>query len=77
MVLFAIKGGKYRAFCRWIDYNHRRLFPKFPEVTRLWRLFQSHQHWSTQFLAEPTMLSIIDTYGIELIHPRREARTDS
>lgn len=77
MVLFAIKGGRYRAFYRWIDYNHRGLFPKLPEVTRLWRLFQSHQHWCTRFLAEPTMLSIIDTYGIELIHPRREDRTDS
>jgi hypothetical protein len=34
MVLFAIKGGRYRAFYRWIDYNHRGLFPKLPDVTR-------------------------------------------
>ena len=77
MVLFAIKGGKFRAFYRWIDYNHRALFPKLPDVTRLSRLFQSHQQYCQQFLAEPTLLSIIDTYGIELIHPRREDASDS
>ena len=69
MVLFAIKGGKFRAFYRWIDYNHRDLFPKLPDVTRLLRLFQAHQGYLQQFLAEPTILSVIDTYGIELIHP--------
>jgi hypothetical protein len=76
MVLFAIKGGKFRAFYRWIDYNHRALFPKLPDVSRVSRLFQSHQHWCEQFLAEPSMLGIIDTYGIELIHPRREDTAD-
>jgi hypothetical protein len=77
MVLFAIKGGKFRTFYRWIDYNHRALFPKVPDVTRLLRLFQSHQGYLSQFLADPTLLGIIDTDGIELIHPRREDRTDS
>ena len=77
MVLFAIKGGKFRAFYRWIDYNHRALFPKLPEVSRLSRLFLAHQEWCKQFLADPSMLGIIDTYGIELIHPRRENASDS
>ncbi len=77
MVLFAIKGGTFRAFYRWIDYNHRDLFPKLPDVTRLSRLFQSHQHYCQNFLAKPTLLGIIDTYGIELIHPRREDASDS
>jgi hypothetical protein len=77
MLLFAIKGGKYRAFYRWIHYNYRSLFPKLPEMTRLSRLFLNHQHYCTYFLAEPSMLSIIDTYGIELIHPRREDASDS
>jgi len=27
-------------------------------------------------LAEPTILGLIDTYGIELIHPRREGRSE-
>src|SRR5215212_81719 len=77
MVLFAIKGGRFRACYRWIYYNHRALFPKLPDVTRVCRLFQAHQGYLERFLAEPTMLSIIDTYGIELIHPRREDYTDS
>ncbi len=77
MVLFAIKGGKYRAFYRWIDYNHRSLFPKLPEQSRLWRLFQSHQDWCKIFLGDPSMMSIIDTYSMELIHPRREDASDS
>ena len=77
MVLFAIKGGKHRAFYRWISYNHRALFPKLPDVTRLLRLFQSHRDLLKAFLAEPTTLGIIDTYGIELIHPRREDYSDS
>lgn len=77
MVLFAIKGGRYRAYYRWIDYNHRGLFPNLPDVTRLLRLFQSHRAYLQRFLAEPTALGIIDTYGIELLHPRREDASDS
>ena len=76
MVLFAIKGGKFRAFYRWIAYNHRALFPKLPDVTRVSRLFQSHQGYLHHFLAQPSMLSIIDTYGIEVIHLRREDWSD-
>ena len=26
-------------------------------------------------MAEPSLLSVIDTYGIELLHPRREGRS--
>ncbi len=28
-----------------------------------------------QFMAEPSLLGVIDSYGIELIHPRREGRS--
>ena len=27
------------------------------------------------FLAEPLFFTVLDTYGIELIHPRREGRS--
>ncbi len=76
MLLFAIKGGQFNAFYRWISYNHRALFPKLPEATRLSRLFLNHHHWCIEFLGDVTTLGIIDTYGIELIHPRREGRSD-
>jgi hypothetical protein len=46
-----------------------------PERTRLFRLFKTHQDWTQVFLAAPTVLGVIDTYGIELIHPMREGRS--
>src|SRR5262245_41618789 len=51
------------------------LFPRFPERTRLFRLFTTHHAWTEIFLAAPTVLGIIDTYSIELIHPVREGRS--
>ena len=76
MVLFAIKGGRFSMFYRWISYNHRALFPKLPDVTRLSHLFLTHQSWCNECLAEVSTLGIIDTYGVELIHPRREGRSE-
>ena len=35
----------------------------------------THQAWTEVFLASPTVLGVIDTYGIELIHPIREGRS--
>jgi hypothetical protein len=32
---------------------------------------KTHQDWTRVFLAAPTVLGVIDTYGIELIHPMR------
>lgn len=74
-LLFALKGRGNRAFYRWLFKNLRHLFPNLPERTRLFRLFNTHQKWSERFLAEPTLIGVIDGYGIELIHPRREGRS--
>lgn len=76
-LLFALKGCGPRAFYRWLTRDYLRLFPMLPDRTRLFRLFNSHRHLSEAFLAEPSMLGVIDSYGIELIHPRREGRTKS
>jgi len=76
MLLFSEKGGHYRAFYRWILYNYRSLFPHAPHCSRLLRLFRSHAHFCDRFLASLTTMSIVDTYGIELMHPRREGRSD-
>jgi hypothetical protein len=51
------------------------LFPRLPERTRLFRLFTTHYDWTQAFLAASTVLGVIDTYGIELIHPMREGRS--
>ncbi len=74
-ILQALKGGGKRAFYRWLTRDYRTLFPRLPERTRLFRLFVTHQHWTQVFLAAPTVLGVIDTYGIELIHPMCEGRT--
>jgi hypothetical protein len=74
-VLYALKGVGERAFYRWLLRDLAPLFPTLPERTRLFRLFVAHQEWIDLFLAAPTVLGIADTYGIELIHPRREGRS--
>jgi hypothetical protein len=74
-LLFALKGVGPRAFYRWLQRDYRPLFPKLPERTRLFRLFNSHQKWTERFLADPSLMGIIDSYGIELIHPIREGRS--
>jgi hypothetical protein len=74
-LLHALKGVGNRAFYRWLTRDYRGLFPRLPERTRLLRLFSTHQAWTTAFLAAPTVLGVIDTDGIELIHPIREGRS--
>jgi hypothetical protein len=74
-ILFAVKGVGNRAFYRWIVNNWRHLFPRLPERSRLFRLFKKHWEWANRFLADPTLLGVIDSYGIEFIHPVREGRS--
>jgi hypothetical protein len=74
-LLHALKGVGNRAFHRWLRRDDRALFPRLPERTRLFRLFKTHQAWTRVFLAAPTVLGVIDTYGIALIHPIREGRS--
>ncbi len=74
-LLHALTGVGNRAFYRWLTRDYRALFPRLPERTRLCRLLKTHQDWTQIFLAAPTVLGGIDTYGIELIHPMREGRS--
>jgi len=71
----ALTGVGHRAFSRWLTRAYRALFPHWPERTRLWRLCRPHQDWTKVFLAAPTVLGGIATYGIELIHPMRAGRS--
>ena len=41
----------------------------------MFRLLAAHQDWTQSFLAEPSLLGVIDSFGIELIHPRRQGRS--
>ena len=74
-LLFALKGVGTRAFYRWIETNYKTLFPNLPQRTRLFRLFNRYQHLTHLFMEAPSLIGVIDTYGIELIHPRREGRS--
>jgi hypothetical protein len=74
-ILFAFKGVGERAFYRWLKRDYHRLFPHLPERTRLFRALKTHRAWATQFLAQPGLLCVGDSYGIELLHPRREGRS--
>jgi len=74
-ILFSLKGVGNRAFYRWLERDYGHLFPALPERTRLFRLFNTHRHWTKRFMAEPSLIGLIDTYGVELLHPRREGRS--
>ena len=73
--LFALKGSGKRAFYRWLSRDWRPLFPALPERARLFRLLATHRTWSEAFLALPSGLGGIDSYGIEWLHPMREGRS--
>lgn len=74
-LLYALKGVGPRAFYRWLTRDYHCWFPKLPERTRLFRLLTEYRGWTDRFLAQPSLLGVADTYGIELLHPRREGRT--
>ena len=74
-LLFALKGGKFSPFYRWLSANYGYLFPNLPEHSRLTRLLRDYSPYAEQFFADPSFFTVIDTFGIELIHPRREGRS--
>ena len=74
-LLYAIKGVGTRAFYRWLHNNYEDMFPNLPHRTRHFYRLRTHHQWVELFLAPPTVLGVIDTYGIELIPPVREGRS--
>src|SRR5258708_20532989 len=42
-LLFALKGGHFRAFYRWLKRDYDALFAGLPDRTRLQRLLVTHQ----------------------------------
>jgi hypothetical protein len=74
-ILFALKGGHFRAFYRWLKRDYDSLFGGLPDRTRLLRLLKTHQDWCDNLLAEPTFFTVVDSFPIELIFPVREGRS--
>jgi hypothetical protein len=73
-LLLALKGCSFRSFYRWLARDYTALFGGLPERTRLLRALRVHQAETQAFLADPTFFTVIDTYGIELLHPWRYGR---
>lgn len=74
-LLHALRGEGCRAFDRWLRKELGLLFPRLPERTRLFRLLQAHAEQTRCFLADATFFGVCDSFGIELIHPKREGRS--
>lgn len=74
-MLQALRGEGNRAFYRWVQKELGTLFPRLPERTRLFRLLVPFEPLCRHFLAAPTFFGVADSYGIELVHPWREKRT--
>lgn len=72
-VLWALKGGSFLGFYRWL--SRRGLFGNLPERSRLHRLLKEHCAATDVFLAEASFFNVMDTFGIEIIHPAREGRS--
>lgn len=75
-LLFSIKGVGGRAFYRWLKRDYLPLFPHLPSRSRLLSLFKTHRSWADRFLVDPTIIGVVDAYGIELIHPIRVGRSN-
>lgn len=73
-MVFALKGGRFRPFYRWFKREYGPLLPHLPDRTRMLRLLRVHRDWTDLFLARPSCFTVVDTFGIEWIHPLREGR---
>lgn len=74
-ILFALKGGHFRAFYRWLKRDYDALFGGLPDRTRLLRLLKTHRSWCESLLADPTFFTVVDSFPIELLFPIREGRS--
>ncbi len=74
-LLHALRGEGNRAFYRWLVRELQPLFPRLPERTRLFRLLTQSAPCTQRFLAQPTVFGVCDSFGIELLHPKREGRS--
>lgn len=76
-LLFSIKGGKSKQFYRWLSNNFIKFFPNLPDRTNLFRNLNTFSKYTDEFMSIVTTLGIADSYGVELIHPKRENRSEN
>lgn len=73
--LFAMKGGTFLSFYRWLKRDYDALFGGLPKRTRLMRALAAHEEWTDLFLHQATFFTVADSYPIELLFPIRQGRT--
>lgn len=74
-ILFALKGGYFRAFYRWLKRDYDDLFAGIPDRTRLQRALKTHHSSINTLLTRASLFTVIDSYPIELLFPLREGRS--
>ncbi len=74
-ILFALKGGHFRAFYRWLKRDWDGLFGGLPDGTALLRQLRRYQVRADQLLADPSLLNVMDSFPIELLFPIRAGRS--
>lgn len=72
-ILFALKGGSFRRFHPWLL---KRQILNLPERSRLCRLLIKYRKLCNRFLSSETFFNVIDSFGVEVIHPAREKRSE-
>jgi len=75
-ILFALKGGHFRAFYRWLKRDYDALFGGLPHRTSLQRQLRKYEWATNHLLAYPSVLNVVDSFPIELIFPIRQGRSD-
>src|ERR1700730_6179242 len=74
-ILFALKGGHFRAFYRCLKRDYAYLFGGLPHRTSVLRQLREQQGYTDLLLAQPSVLNVVDSFPIELIFPIREGRS--
>ena len=74
-ILFALKGGHFRAFCRWLKRDYDLLFGGVPDRSTLQRQLRAQQYHADTLLGDASLLNVIDSFPIELLFPLREGRS--
>jgi len=74
-ILFALKGGHFRAFCRWLKRDYDQLFGGLPDRTTLLRQLRDQQYQADALLSSASLLNVIDSFPIELLFPIRAGRS--
>src|SRR5436190_10590362 len=64
-ILFALKGGHFRAFYRWLKRDYDALFGGLPDRTTVGRNLLKYEYLCDNLLETPSVLNVVDSYPVE------------